>query len=102
MLIKLQYNKTRGLKLPPGCKISPCDSTISIEPNFATFNELTLVEFIKYNPKWPKNGPNLPIHVILHYFSIVSPFFAKPLYGPNNLTMNGIVLFGLHASPVKI
>ena len=23
---------------PPGCKISPCNSTISIEPNCATFN----------------------------------------------------------------
>ena len=32
------------------------------------------------------------------------PYMAKmrPLYGPNNLTFNGILLFGLHDSPVKI
>ena len=54
------YNKTRGLKFPPqGCKISPCNFTISIEPNFATFDEITLVKSIKYNLKWPKNGPDM-------------------------------------------
>ena len=37
---------------PPGCKISSCNSTISIEPNFATFNEIDLVESFKYNLKW--------------------------------------------------
>ena len=52
-------NKTRGLKLPPGCKTSPCNSTISIEPDFATFNEIILVESIKSNLKWPKNGPEM-------------------------------------------
>ena len=41
---------------PSGCKISPCNSTISNEPNFATFNEIPLVESIKYIIKWPKNG----------------------------------------------
>ena len=44
---------------PQGCKISPCNSTISIEPNFATFDEITLVESIKYNLKWPKNCPDM-------------------------------------------
>ena len=32
---------------PPGCKISPCNSIISIAPNFATFDEITLLEYIK-------------------------------------------------------
>ena len=44
---------------PPGCKTSPCNSTLSIEPNFATFAEITLVESIKYNLKQPKNGPDM-------------------------------------------
>ena len=47
-------------------------------------------------------APNWPIHVLLHYFSVVSPLYVKPLYGPNHLTLNGIVLFGLHDYPVKI
>ena len=41
-------------------------------------------------------------HVIKHYFYVFSPLCGKPLYSPNNLTLNGIVLFGLHDSPVKI
>ena len=44
---------------PPGCKISPCNSTLSIEPNFTTSNELTLVEFVKYDLKWPGHDPKL-------------------------------------------
>ena len=35
------------------------NSTISIETNFATFDEITLVESIKYNLKWSKNGPDM-------------------------------------------
>ena len=44
---------------PQGCKISPCNSTISIEPNFTTFDKVTSVESIKHNLKWPKNGPDM-------------------------------------------
>ena len=44
---------------PQGCKISPCNSTISIEPNVAPFDEITLVESIKYNLKWPKKDPDM-------------------------------------------
>ena len=44
---------------PQGCKISPCNSMISIEPNFATFDEITLVESITYNLKQQKNGPGM-------------------------------------------
>ena len=48
---------------------------------------------------WPQYGPT---HVFLHYFSAVTPLYVRPSYGPNNLTLNGIVLFGLHDAPVKI
>ena len=42
---------------PPGCKISLHHSTVSIEPNFATFSaKKTLVETIIYNLNWPNNG----------------------------------------------
>ena len=44
---------------PQGCKISPCNSKISIEPNLATFAEITLVKSVKYNLKRPKNGPDM-------------------------------------------
>ena len=57
--VKHNYTRPGVSSCPPGCKISPCNSTISIEPNFATFNEITLVESIKYNLKWPKNGPDM-------------------------------------------
>ena len=45
---------------PPGCKISLCNSTISIEPNFATFNEITSVESIINTPNGPKKALTWP------------------------------------------
>ena len=54
------YKQDQGSQIAPQrCKISPCNSTLSIEPNFATFDEKDLVESIKYNLKWPKNGPDM-------------------------------------------
>merc|ERR1712081_102251 len=49
---------------PQGCLISPCNSTISIEPNFATFDQITLVESIKMALTWSQYDP---YHVILHF-----------------------------------
>ena len=50
----------------PDCKISPCNSTISSEPYLATFDEITLVESIKYNLRRPKNGPDMAQYVLIH------------------------------------
>ena len=46
---KCRFNKTRGLKLPPGCKISTHNSKVSIELNLANSisNNVAVVETIQ-------------------------------------------------------
>ena len=65
---------------PPSCKISPCNSTISIEPTFATFEEKALVESIKHILKCPKNALTWPQydpnHVILHVLLLSRPYYS--------------------------
>ena len=45
--VNFKLNKTRGLKMPPGCKISPHNSKVSIEQNFASSDNIAVVEIIK-------------------------------------------------------
>ena len=79
------YKQDQGSQVAPqGCKISPCNSTISIEPNFASFHEITLVESIKYNLRRLKNGPDMaqyvPNHVILHFLLLSLQHYSVKIW----------------------
>ena len=71
----ININKTGFSSCPTGCKISPHNSKVSIEQNFASSNKVAVVETIKLTWNDPK--------MALTWSGKLAPLWTH--YGPNHI-----------------